>query len=232
MNRPATTITRLALGHFFAPGTDARAGSPIVVVGYLVRHPVATLLFDTGIGTEPETDAHYRTVHRPIEAALAGAGLAPADVDLVANCHLHVDHAGQNERFPGIPIHVQSTELALARSGEHTTSSAYDFPGATFVEHSGEAELLPGVTLIPTPGHTPGHQALAIDTPGGTVVLAGQSFNEASTFATARLRVRLAQLGADPGSKPEVPSWMTRVAGLEPVRVLFAHDEAAWLADD
>ena len=62
-----------------------------------------------------------------------------------------------------------------------------DFAGATYVEHDGEAEVLPGIRLLPTPGHTEGHQSVLVDTPGGLVVLGGDvayTFRELGQAAT------------------------------------------------
>jgi len=56
-----------------------------------------------------------------------------------------------------------------------------DFPGVAYVEHDGEAEILPGVRLVPAPGHSAGHQVVVVETDGGTVVLGGDvgySFEE------------------------------------------------------
>src|SRR6266540_2807312 len=101
----------------------------------------------------------------------------PRDVACVINTHLHFDHCGGNRLFPGVPIHVQARELAEA----HALSDWVEFPGATYVEHDGEAEVLPGIRLLPAPGHTSGHQVVVVDTPDGTVVLGGDvaySFRE------------------------------------------------------
>ena len=57
------------------------------------------------------------------------------------------------EMFPGVPIHVQARELADARSlDDYTFPEWVDFDGATYVEHEGEAEVLPGIRLLPAPG--------------------------------------------------------------------------------
>ena len=78
-------------------------------------------------------------------------------VAIVVNTHLHFDHCGGNRLFPGVPIHVQGRELADARTqDDYTIREWVDFPGATYVEHDGEAEILPGVRLVPAPGHTRG----------------------------------------------------------------------------
>lgn len=64
---------------------------------------------------------------------------------------------------------------------DYTVREWVDFPGATYVEHDGEAEILPGVRLLPAPGHTAGHQIVVVETDEGPVVLGGDvgdSFEE------------------------------------------------------
>jgi N-acyl homoserine lactone hydrolase len=98
----------------------------------------------------------------------------PRDVACVINTHLHFDHCGGNRLFPGVPIHVQARELADARSlDDYTIREWVDFDGARYVEHEGEVELLPGIRLLPTPGHTDGHQVVVVETGEGTNVLGG-----------------------------------------------------------
>jgi N-acyl homoserine lactone hydrolase len=73
-----------------------------------------------------------------------------------------------------VPIHVQRRELADARSqDDYTVREWVDFPGANYVEHDGEVEILPGVRLVPTPGHSAGHQVVVVETHEGPVVLGG-----------------------------------------------------------
>lgn len=84
-----------------------------------------------------------------------------------------------------MPIHVQRLEL----QAPHHPPEWVDFPGATYVEHDGEAEVLPDIRLLPTPGHTPGHQSVLIDTPDGLVIVGGDvayTFDELESGAMAR----------------------------------------------
>ena len=95
-------------------------------------------------------------------------------VAVVVSTHLHFEHCGGNRLFPGLPIHVQRRELADARTeDDYTVREWVDFRGATYVEHDGEAEILPGVRLLPAPGHTTGHQIVVVETDEGPVVLGG-----------------------------------------------------------
>jgi N-acyl homoserine lactone hydrolase len=223
-------IRRLPLGTFVRPGDETADGRPRaeVVLGYLVRHPVGQLLLDTGIGAADEaTEDHYRPVRRPLQQALAEAGTSLDDITVVVNCHLHFDHCGGNPLLAGRPVFVQRSELALARAPGHTFAELVDFRGVTYEELDGETEILPGVHVLATPGHTAGHQSLAVECADGTVVLAGQAHDYASDHTAAAL-ARQARLDGVAEPLPDYPRWMDRIAALDPRRVLFAHDLAVW----
>ena len=134
------------------------------------------VLFDTGFGFgNAELDAYYQVKARRVADALGDAGFAIDEIDTVVNCHLHVDHAGQNDRFPGVPIYVQAAEWEIAHTTDHTILEWIDFPGADYRQIAGDHDSLPGIRVVATPGHTPGHQSLAVQTGAGLVVLAGQA---------------------------------------------------------
>ena len=227
---PNSVLHRLDLGYFVRPGSETEDGRPRVepVLAYLVRRDDGLILFDTGVGVgDPGTEAHYRPRRRPLPEALAAVGVALADVSLVVNCHLHFDHCGGNPLLPGRPILVQAGELAAARRGDYTFDVLVDFPGADYRELSGEAEIRPGVWIVPTPGHTDGHQSLVLRKRDGTVVLAGQAHDFASHYASDQLaRHALREGAAQP--LPEYRPWLDRLAEFDPRRVLFAHDASVW----
>ncbi|WP_371520284.1 N-acyl homoserine lactonase family protein [Kitasatospora sp. NBC_01300] len=224
-------VHRLDLGYFVRPASEVGGPEPRVepILAYLVRRPEGLLLFDTGIGAgEPETEAHYRPVRRPLTEALAAVGVAGADIDLVVNCHLHFDHCGGNPLLAGTPVLVQAAELAAARRGAYTIDALVDFPGADYRELDGETEVWPGVRVLPTPGHTDGHQSLVVERPGGdTVMLAGQAYDFASEYGQAVLARRASREGVA-APLPGYRAWLDRVAEYGPRRVLFAHDHAVW----
>ena len=169
-------------------------GFPVFV--HTIDHADGLVLVDTGmIDSTPELDEEWEPVPRSENV--------PRDVVCVINTHLHFDHCGGNRLFPGVPIHVQARELADARAVDgYTIRDWVDFPEAAYVEHDGEAEVLPGVRLLPTPGHTRGHQSVLVDTPSGLVVLGGDvayTFRELGTGTTEGQR-RVLALGA--------PTWL------------------------
>lgn len=223
-------IRRLDLGYFVRPATETNGRHPRVepVLAYLVRCRENLVLFDTGIGAaDSDTEAHYRPRRRPLEGALAAAGVTVSDITHVVNCHLHFDHCGGNPLFADKPIFVQTTELAAARRGGYTVDALVDFPHASYEELDGETEILAGVHVIPTPGHTDGHQSLVIEQDDGTVVLAGQAHDIASQYASDHL-ARVAALEGMEQPLPAYRPWLDRLCAFDPRRVLFAHDCSVW----
>jgi N-acyl homoserine lactone hydrolase len=223
-------VRRILLGSFVRPMQETATGQPRVegVYGYLLQHPGGLVLLDTGIGEgDVETEAWYRPQRIPLPRALAGHGVSIEEVAIVVNCHLHFDHCGGNPLFARTPIVCQRRELARARAGDYTFPELVDHAGVRYELLDGEAELLPGLHVIPTPGHVDGHQALVAQCADGTLVLAGQSHDSASGWSADALAVAARQLGhVDP--LPVAPHWMARLLEFDPRRVLFAHDAAVW----
>ena len=209
-------------------GTFKEEGSPRVVMGFVVRHPEGVLVVDTGFGFgHPELDLQYDVRARRIRDALESVEVRQDEVTGVVNCHLHADHSGQNRAFPGIPIWVQPAEWAAAHAPDHTIVEWVDFDGALVRERAGDHQVVPGVRILATPGHTPGHQSVAVDTDAGLVILAGQACYTAGEW------------DGDPealegrSSAPDVPAYdrsIQRLRDLAPARVLFGHDRASWSA--
>jgi glyoxylase-like metal-dependent hydrolase (beta-lactamase superfamily II) len=159
----------------------------------LIEHSHGLVLVDTGLGNKESAKFHdiYGIENAGqggdtlLEDALAAAGVRPADITLVINTHLHFDHAGGNTRrddagqivptFPNATYVVQRGELDYAtHTNERTGASYFAQNWAPLIATGqlrlveGPLELLPGITLRPTPGHTPHHQAVVISDGGET----------------------------------------------------------------
>lgn len=187
------TITPLLVADLLAEGER------MPVYAHVIDHPDARVLVDTGM-----TELHPAAADLdPRLHPLSGQEIDLASIDIVVNTHLHFDHCGGNRLFPGVPIHVQRLEL----QGPYDPPEWVDFPGATYVEHDGEAEVLSGIRLLPTPGHTNGHQSVLVDTPDGLVVIGGDvayTYDELGSGATEGQR-RVLALAA--------PTWLTHAEG-------------------
>lgn len=218
-------ITPLLLTEVTLPDAHPRAGEACPVFGFLIDHPGGRVLVDTGVGTgNEEIDAVFAPVHHGIEDALSRVGAAPNDMQIVINTHLHFDHCGQNRLFPGVPIVAQQAEYNLAKQPDYTVGEWVDFPGVEWRLVDGETELLPGLTVVPTPGHTPGHQSVMIKSGDDTTVIAGQAVYDCDELD--------AEASTEPLSDAEAEATSVsarRIKNLQPDRVYFSHDGRVWI---
>jgi glyoxylase-like metal-dependent hydrolase (beta-lactamase superfamily II) len=157
---------------------DERNLVEMACVGLIVRHNGKVILCETGIGTKLDEKRARQVVLREPEGALLALkrlGIRPDEVDVVLSTHLHWDHAGGFTRlseggrveatFPKAKHFVQRSEWDFALDCDPRSKAAYlaeDFvpvADAGLVEFvDGDAEILPGVELRLTGGHTPGNQ--------------------------------------------------------------------------
>jgi N-acyl homoserine lactone hydrolase len=172
------------------------------VFGWAIEHPVGTLLVDTGmIDSKPELDAEWGPVLREWPEL--------GEVVAVINTHLHFDHCGGNRRFAGTPTYVQRAELEAAVAPDYLEEWVR-FPGESYVELDGDAELFDGVSVLFTPGHSKGHQSVLVEMDDGLTVLGGD--------VTYSMRELIA--GGDPS--------IDRIHALRPKRVYLAHHVRPW----
>jgi glyoxylase-like metal-dependent hydrolase (beta-lactamase superfamily II) len=143
----------------------------------LIETPAGRALVETGIG-ERLTDKvrEMRRYEGPaIVPALVAAGFEPGSVDVVAMSHLHFDHAGGllladgSRAFPRAAIVAQRAEWEIALGDNPRLVASYDQPEVRLVRSwgeeawaAGEREVLPGVSVVPTGGHSTGHQAIVV----------------------------------------------------------------------
>ncbi len=148
----------------------------------LVETPSGRVLVETGIGerVNPKVRAMRGYTGDPVVPALRVAGFDPATVDVVAMSHLHFDHAGGllladgSKAFPNATIVAQRAEWEIALDTNSRVVASYDQPEIRLVRDwgartwaDGEVELIPGVSVVPTGGHSKGHQAVVVRAPGG-----------------------------------------------------------------
>jgi glyoxylase-like metal-dependent hydrolase (beta-lactamase superfamily II) len=136
----------------------------------LVRDAGTTLLIDTGIGALPR--AFLPESESRLLDELARHDVAPADVDVVVHTHLHVDHVGWDGAFPNATYVVHQEDWAFFMSEGSLAERPHLREKVQPLQHvervTGETEVVPGVVLLPSPGHTPGHMCVKV---GSTFVL-------------------------------------------------------------
>jgi N-acyl homoserine lactone hydrolase len=163
MNAPIT-ITPVLVADLHVEGERM----PIYV--HVIDHPDARVLVDTGM-----TELHPLLADMdPRLWPLSEQDFDLAGIDVVVNTHLHGDHCGGNHLFTDRPIYVQRRELDDARSqDDYSIREWVEPPGVRYVPIEGELELLPGLRLVPAPGHTRGIQMVVVETVERPVVVAG-----------------------------------------------------------
>ena len=170
---------------------DDRNRIPLALRCLLIEAPGALVLVDTGIGNKESERFHQiygvdnAGTPTRLEDAIRAAGFAPDDVDIVVSTHLHFDHAGGNTRlrsvgdvvpsFPDAEYVVQDAEFRFAHRHNERIRASYLPDNFDPIEKAGlwrfvegEADVTEGVSVIPTPGHTPHHQSVLIQSDGET----------------------------------------------------------------
>ena len=182
-------------------------GNLMPIYVHVIDHPDGRVLVDTGM-----TELHPLVADMdPRLRPWSEWDIDLDGIDLVVNTHLHVDHCGGNHLVAGTPIYVQRRELHDARTqDDYTIREWVEAPGVRYVPVEGELELLPGIRLLPAPGHTDGTQVVVVETGARPVVIAGDAavwFGELDQPQTEGQRI---------------------IRGLDPQMVWLSHAHEPW----
>lgn len=215
----------------WTPGLNEGKAMDFVDSCYLIKHAKGWFLWDTGIadsvaampnGLAP-ADPKAVTWRRPktLAAQLEQLGLKPDDVKAMAVSHTHPDHTGNVELFPQAMLYVQKAE--------------YDWPGpnnAPRFKPSHPVELLAGdkdvfgdgsVTILSTPGHTPGHQSLLVKLPKtGAVILSGDAVHFKDNWDNRRVPSMNVNKDQSAASMQKIADTLAR----EKAQLWINHDKA------
>ncbi|CUT15448.1 PROBABLE TRANSMEMBRANE PROTEIN [Bradyrhizobium sp.] len=215
----------------WTPGLNEGKTMDFVDSCYLIKHAKGWFLWDTGIadavaampnGLAP-ADPKAVSWRRPktLAAQLEQLGLKPGDVKMMAVSHTHPDHTGNVELFPQAMLYVQKAE--------------YDWPGANNeprFKPSHPVELLAGdkdvfgdgsVTILSTPGHTPGHQSLLVKLPKtGAVVLSGDAVHFKDNWDNRRVPSMNANKDQSTASMQKIADTL----GKEKAQLWINHDKS------
>ncbi len=203
----------------------------IPIVCYLVQTGDGrNILIDTGLPeVMPEEETDFENGRDVIEQ-LAGIGLKPDDIDTVISTHYDIDHAGRHAAFTQAQYVVQRAHHAAAASGSPRFAalrSQWDQPIERIRLVDGDTELLPGLKLIETGGHVPGHQSVLVRLPKtGAVLLTVDAVPFGAGFTRDQ---------PDEGSSPDAEAIRASTIKLLDLverehigLVIFGHDNEQW----
>lgn len=187
-----TMIPRQYLYHhsviaFYPEASDKEEEYPVFV--YLVEGGDKLLLVDTGMAyTERADRYHHHGSYQPegmaIAEQLAKLGYQPEDIGIVVFTHLHWDHCFYMEKFTNAEFYVNRREYEFAMDPIPLYYKSYEAPqlgitrpfeGIPMKLVEGETEIMPGVRVFETPGHSVGHQSVEIDTEDGKYICCGDA---------------------------------------------------------
>jgi N-acyl homoserine lactone hydrolase len=190
----ATTPKRLylfQLGSGSMPVGDQRL--EMSLGSYLVQMSDGkNILIDTGVPANwtPPREGVNLTMRPNVVEQLAALGIQPDDIDIVISTHFDIDHVGFHDAFPNAEHVVQREQYEKARDGHPRFAGNRDKWGHPALHYrliDGDTELLPGLELIATSGHAPGHQSVLVRLPRtGAVLLAVDAVARGELFTTDR----------------------------------------------
>jgi N-acyl homoserine lactone hydrolase len=207
---------------------------PVPVPGFLIQLNDGTnILVDTGLPLHDTPDP-YRlppfvpraTADDDIRHRLAEVGVAVADVSIVVCTHLDLDHCGGHRHFPHARFVIQQEHYAYAlEHPERFPADDFDRPELHYQQVNGPRTIAPGVSVLPTPGHVPGHQSVIVrGLPAtGTVVLTGDAaatrreLEEEPRYGIPEDEQRIASIRA-----------LKRIRDHEHATLLVSHDPGEW----
>lgn len=188
----------------FSPSVGPGVHQDMSVCSYLVVHPEGVLLWDTGIADaiaarpdgERIMDSIVFRVPRTLGGQLAEIGHGPDRVDVLGLSHLHIDHVGNVDEFPGATVVMQQADYDAAY-GPNPEQSDY-IPDTYAALDQGRIQTVVGdhdvfgdgaVVMTSLPGHTPGHQGLLVTLrESGPILLATDIAYSRRDYADAAVR--------------------------------------------
>ena len=218
-----TRVHQLHLGHVRLPDSHPRAAEGTCqIYSYAIDHPDGVIVVDTGPRAgHPIIDELYAPEVVSITDALHSIGIDERAVAAVINTHLHFDHCGQNHLLGHAPVWITEAELDVS------STEFYTVPDWAMIEPrrlrfgADNETIADGVTILHTPGHTPGHLSVTVHTDTGFEIIVGQACYTCAEY----------QVGTVAPSDMHTLDWhstglesLARLQALRPDRAHFSHD--------
>jgi N-acyl homoserine lactone hydrolase len=211
----------------------AFVGTEAPIPTYLVQtDDGVNVLIDTGITHEAAANFGARMDEKgDVVGQLGHIGVAPEDVRYLVCTHFDGDHAARNAAFPQAEHVVQRAHLEAARNGLGRVQwlrPQWDAPGLRYREVDGDAELLPGIELIESGGHVPGHQAVLVRLPETGPVLLAIDAIPAAALADPDTRLITEYDMEEAGVRASTRKLVDLAAREGAKLVVYGHDAEQW----
>lgn len=230
---PEYAVTALRLGTMTVDQTALTLGHgageevEIPVWGAAIQAGSTRMIVDTGFSEAERWNRRFpcsQDESESLSGALSELGWACSDVDFVVNSHLHFDHAGNNRLFTNAEFVVSACEWDFAHNPVDTQAWSYDFDWTdeciSYLNYrligADHYDLQPGIRIIQTPGHTPGHQSVLVNTADGVLCVAGDAACVMDNF----------KLPTPPGVVTDVPASLASLRKISRLAdtILMNHD--------
>lgn len=174
------TIIRDKSGFTYLKDPGIKIKAPII--SWLIEIGQQKILVDTGTNSPLETADHHkpliRNTDQELPYVLKMKNVNPQEIELVILTHLHWDHCYNTELFPNAKFIVQDIELNYAMNPLPLHAHAYDLApiqATKFTTVSGSKKIMDGLTVLLTPGHTPGFQSVLLESEGRKTLIASDT---------------------------------------------------------
>ena len=227
-------------GGVLTPGLDVGTWWTIPIVGYLIQTDDGkNILVDTGMDKVhiEDPEATFRgtafgevlkvqmTANDYVVNQLARLGLQPEDIDQLVATHFHFDHAGNTRDFTASEIVVQrDCYNDIMRDDAPYPRATFDIPNLKWHIVDGDVEIAPGVTLLKTPGHVPGHMSVLVDLPEAGKMVIGID----TIYVQDNLDKDNWGAYSDPIAARASAKKLQEIAQREGAMLLYGHDPYQW----
>ena len=215
----------------WSPGLNEGKSMNFVDSCYLIKHAQGWFLWDTGVADSiaampdglapPDPKATHWRRPKTLAGELDKLGLKPSDIKAMAISHTHADHVGNVEMFPTAMLYVQKAEYEWPGTNNAPRFKA-EHPG-TKLEGDHDVFRDGSVTILSTPGHTPGHQSLLVKLPKtGALVLSGDAVHFTSNWEIRAVPSMNTNKEQTQASMQKIADTLTR----EKAQLWINHDKA------
>ncbi len=226
-------------GRVLTPGSGEGQRVIIPIVGYLIETDDGRrILVDSGMhrmhiedpdatfGGTPFGEA-LTPIMRPeddVVNRLAELGMGVEDVDILVSTHFHFDHAGNHGDFGASRVVAQRAAYEFARANPDAfPRDIWDLPQLTYELVDGDVELAPGVTLLASPGHAPGHMSVLVRLPTQAILLTIDAVYTQENVDTDNWAGQ-----RDPEAARASAQRLVEIAERENATMVYGHDPAQW----